>query len=70
MDYRILRLIQQDRSAGIHDQEEEQELDPKVLEVFQWLEEKKNEAKAKEAADYGLDEAIRAVGGHKINETG
>ena len=69
MNYRILRLIQRDRSAGIHDPEEVQELDPRVAEVFQWLEERKNEAKAKEAADYDLDEAIRAVGGHKINET-
>ena len=40
-----------------------------INEWIQWLEETKNEAKAKEAADYDLDEAIRAVGGHKINET-
>jgi hypothetical protein len=69
MEYRILHLIQQDRSAGIHDPEEVQELDPRIAEVFQWLEERKAEVKTKEAKDYGLDEAISAVGGHKINET-
>jgi hypothetical protein len=68
-EYRILRLIQQDREAGVHDSQED-ELDPKVLDVFQWLEERENKVKAKEAKDYGLDEAISAVGDHKINETG
>ena len=66
MDYRILNLIQQDRSAGIHDPEVE-ELDPRVLEVFQWLEERKD-VQEKEAADLDLDEAIDAVGGHEITE--
>jgi hypothetical protein len=64
-DYRILRLIQQDREAGVHDSQAE-ELDPKVLDVFQWLEEREEIEEKKKAKDLDLDEAIEAIGGHKI----